>query len=200
MRVRHLPQKLKFWKKIGNITVSEQYFINWKLFTKSMPLFKKSILKIRFNKKQTESSKRKTDFFPVTLNASFLTLTQIILNFKCYRKDWNVNNSMKKYNLYNTKFQIKNRKVDNGLNEAVIRDNWFKLMVNDFLYETFLETIETPVHFIYFLDSLSSRDYSFSFICSCKMAFCLGASTQYQHLTTKKWTHPRRFNKNHIRM
>ena len=93
---------------------------------------------------------------------------------------------MKKCNLYNTKLQIKNRKVDNGLNEAVIRDNWFKLKENDFLYEAFLGTIETPVHFIYFLGSLSSRDYSFSFICSCKMAFCLGASTQYQHLTTNK--------------
>ena len=200
MRARHLPQKLKFWKKIGNITVSEKYFIENYSQNQCYYLKNKIILKIRFNKKQTESSKRKTGFFPVTLNASFLTLTQIILNFKYYRKDWNVNNSMKKYNLYNTKLQIKNRKVDNGLNEAVIRDNWFKLKENDFLYEAFLGTIETPVHFIYFLGSLSSRDYSFSFICSCKMAFCLGASTQYQHLTTNKWTHPRRFNKNHIRM
>ena len=67
-----------------------------------MLLFKKSMLKIRFNKKQTESSKTKTGFFRVTLKAPFLTLTQIILNSKCYRKVLNVNNSKKKYNLYNT--------------------------------------------------------------------------------------------------
>ena len=51
-----------------------------------MPLFKKLMLKIRFNKKQTETSKAKKSFFPVTLKAPFLTLTQITLNFKCYRK------------------------------------------------------------------------------------------------------------------
>ena len=31
----------------------------------------------------TESSKTEKDFFPVTLKALFLTLTQITLNFKC---------------------------------------------------------------------------------------------------------------------
>ena len=45
------------------------------------------MLKMQFNKKQTESSKTKKGFFPVTLKASFLTLTQITLNFKCYWKD-----------------------------------------------------------------------------------------------------------------
>ena len=91
-----------------------------------MPSFKKSMFKIRFNKKQTESSKKKkkTGFFPVILKRPFSTLTQIILNFKCYRKDLNVNNSKKKYNLCNTnRASNKNHKVDNGLNEAVIRDN-----------------------------------------------------------------------------
>ena len=43
--------------------------------------------KIRFNEKQMESSKTKKGFFPVTLKAPFLTLTQIILNFNCYWKD-----------------------------------------------------------------------------------------------------------------
>ena len=59
-----------------------------------MPLIKKSVLKIRFDKKQRESSKKtktkkkkNADFFPVTLKAPFLTLIQAILNFKCYRKD-----------------------------------------------------------------------------------------------------------------
>ena len=68
-----------------------------------MPLIKKSMLKIRFNKKQREWSKTNAGFFPVTLKAPFLTLIQIILNFKCYMKDWHVNNSKKKYNLCNTK-------------------------------------------------------------------------------------------------
>ena len=45
------------------------------------------MLNIRFNKKQTESSKMKNRFFPVTLKAPFLTLTVITLNFECYRKD-----------------------------------------------------------------------------------------------------------------
>ena len=45
---------------------------------------------------------KKKAFFPVTLKAPFLTLTQITLNFKCYWKDWNLNNR-RKYNLYNTK-------------------------------------------------------------------------------------------------
>ena len=46
-RARDLPQKVKFWKgrKFGSITVSEQYFINWKLLPKSMSLFTKSMLK-----------------------------------------------------------------------------------------------------------------------------------------------------------
>ena len=90
MRERHLPEKLKFWNegKFAKITVSEKYFINWKLFTKWM-------LKIRVNTKQTESPKTKKDFFPVTLRAPFLALTQTTLNFKCYKKDWNVNNSKK---------------------------------------------------------------------------------------------------------
>ena len=52
-----------------------------------MKLFTKSMLKIRFNKKQIETSKTKKGFFPVTLKAPFLTLTQITLNFKCYWKD-----------------------------------------------------------------------------------------------------------------
>ena len=40
---------------------------------------------------------------PVTSKALFLTLTLITLNFKCYRKDWEENNSKKKCNPYNTK-------------------------------------------------------------------------------------------------
>ena len=46
-----------------------------------MKLFTKSMLKTRFSKKQTESSKTKKSFFPVTLKAPFLTLAQITLNF-----------------------------------------------------------------------------------------------------------------------
>ena len=42
--------------------------------------------KMRFNKKLIESSKTKKGFFPVTLKVPFSTLTQIILNFKCYWK------------------------------------------------------------------------------------------------------------------
>ena len=31
--------------------------------------------------------KNKNRLFPVTLKAPFLTVTQMILNFKCYKKD-----------------------------------------------------------------------------------------------------------------
>ena len=90
------------------------------------------------------------------------------------------------YTIYMTQreLQINNHKVDNGLNEAVIQDNSGKM--SDSLYETFLGTTETPVQLIFFLGSLSSGDYSFLFICNCKIAFCSGASTQYQRLTTSK--------------
>ena len=47
-----------------------------------MTLFAKSMLKIRVDIKQMESSKTKKGFFPVTLRAPFLALTQITLNFK----------------------------------------------------------------------------------------------------------------------
>ena len=33
-------------------------------------------------------------------------------------------------------------------------------------------------------------------LCCWKIAFCLWASTQYQHFPTSKWTHPPGFNKN----
>ena len=65
-----------------------------------MPLFAKSILKIRFNKHRRNRQKQKKDFFPVTSKTPLLTLTQITLNFKYHRKE---DNSKKKYNLYNTK-------------------------------------------------------------------------------------------------
>ena len=35
----------------------------------------------------------------------------------------------------------------------------------------------------------------FTFVCSCKIAFCLGASAQYPHFTARKWTHPERLKK-----
>ena len=58
------------------------------------------MLKIWFNKNRWNRQKQKKPFFPVTSKAPFLTLTQITLNFKCYRKE---NNLKKKYSLYNTK-------------------------------------------------------------------------------------------------
>ena len=58
------------------------------------------MLKIRLNKNRRNRQKQKKGFFPVTSKAPFLTLTQITLNFKCYRKK---KKSKKKYDLYNTK-------------------------------------------------------------------------------------------------
>ena len=112
LRARLLPQKLKFWteRKFGNDTVSEEYFINWKLFTKSMPV----LLKIRFHKKQTESSNTKRLLTPGTLKVPFLTLTLMTLNFEYYRKDWNVNSSKKKYHLYKESFKQTTTKLTMG--------------------------------------------------------------------------------------
>ena len=58
------------------------------------------MLKIWFNKNRWNRQKQKKPFFPVKSKAPFLTLTQITLNFKCYRKK---KKSKKKYDLYNTK-------------------------------------------------------------------------------------------------
>ena len=52
-----------------------------------MKLFTKLMLKVRFNKKTDGIVKNKKGCFTITLKAPFLTLTQIILNFKCYWKD-----------------------------------------------------------------------------------------------------------------
>ena len=61
-----------------------------------MPLFTKSVLKIRFNKNRWNRQKQKKAFFQLLESHIF----NIFLNFKCDRKE---NNSKKKYNLYNTK-------------------------------------------------------------------------------------------------
>ena len=64
-----LTQKIKIlkWKKFGNITFSEKYFNNWKLFTKSMKLFTKSMFKGHLRYKtiisQNLSSKAQVNFF-----------------------------------------------------------------------------------------------------------------------------------------
>ena len=141
-----------------------------------MPLFTKSMLKIWFNKNRRNLSSY-IESFPVTLKAPFLTLTKLTNNQTI------------------TKLTMGKMKPSS----EIISSNSVKLN-SDSLYEAFLWTTETPVHFICFLGALSSRDYSLLFICSWKIAFCLGASTQYQHFTTSKWTHPKRFNKNHIRI
>ena len=61
LRASHLPQKLKFWKwrKFGNITVLDLYFINWKLLIKPMPLFTKSMLKTWFNKNRNRPKQKR---------------------------------------------------------------------------------------------------------------------------------------------
>ena len=101
LRESHLPKKLKFWK--GRYLVTLMFQSSTLLIEnysqKQCHCSQNQCLKYDL-KKQTESSKTKKDFVPVTSKAPFLTLTQITLNFKCYRKG---NNSKKKYNLYNTK-------------------------------------------------------------------------------------------------
>ena len=49
-----------------------------------------------------------------------------------------------------------------------------------------------------FTPSSSWARYHPLIICFCLSlaAFCLGASTQYKHLTTSKWKHPKRLKKN----
>ena len=52
-----------------------------------MKLFAKSMLKYELIKNRWNRQKQKRLHFPVTLKVPFLALTQITLNFKCYRKD-----------------------------------------------------------------------------------------------------------------
>ena len=94
LRARHLPQKLKFWKENlailplqGSTLLIENYSQDQCHSLKNQCL-KYDFIQNRWNR-QTEKG-----FFPVTLKAPYLTLTQIILTFKYYRKDWNVNNTI----------------------------------------------------------------------------------------------------------
>ena len=101
LRESHLPKKLKFWK--GRYLVTLMFQSSTLLIEnysqKQCHCSQNQCSKYDL-KKQTESSKTKKDFVPVTSKAPFLTLTQITLNFKCYRKK---KKSKKKYDLYNTK-------------------------------------------------------------------------------------------------
>ena len=82
-----------------------------------------------------------------------------------------------------SELQINNRKVENELNmkplSEIISSNSGKMT-------PFIKRLFT---------SSSPCDYLFLYFCNCKVTFCLRASTQYQHLTTSKWTHPERVKK-----
>ena len=88
-----------------------------------MKLFLKSMLKIRFNKKQTELTKKKR-LFPSYIespifntNPKNIKLQMLLEGLKCKQlKEGAIS-------IIQRELQINNHKVDNGLNEAVIRDN-----------------------------------------------------------------------------
>ena len=89
-----------------------------------MKLFTKSMLKIRFNKRQTESSKTKKMIFssytesPIfNTNPNNIKLQMLLEGLKCKQLEENT------IYIIQRELQINNHKVDNGLNEPVIRDN-----------------------------------------------------------------------------
>ena len=96
----------------------------YKLFTKSMKLFTKSRLKIRVNIKQTESSRTEKTFFSSYIDSSIFStnpnnmkLQMLQKGLKCDQLEGNTIYTIQR------EFPINNHKVDNGLNEAVIRNN-----------------------------------------------------------------------------
>ena len=88
-----------------------------------MKLFTKSMLKIRVNKKQTESSKTKKTFSsyiegPIfSTNPNNIELQILHERLKCKQPEENT------FCIIQRELQINNHKVDNGLNEGAIRDN-----------------------------------------------------------------------------
>ena len=82
------------------------------------------MLKIRFNQKQTESSKTKKRLFssyiksPIfNTNPNNIKLQMLLEGLKCKQLEENT------IYIIQRELQINNHKVDNGLNEPVIRDN-----------------------------------------------------------------------------
>ena len=82
------------------------------------------MLKIRFNQKQTESSKTKKSLFssyiksPIfNTNPNNIKLQMLLEGLKCKQLEENT------IYIIQRELQINNHKVDNGLNEPVIRDN-----------------------------------------------------------------------------
>ena len=82
------------------------------------------MLKIRFNQKQTESSKTKKRLFssyiksPIfNTNPNNIKLQMLLEGLKCKQLEENT------IYIIQRELQINNHKVDNGLNQPVIRDN-----------------------------------------------------------------------------
>ena len=82
------------------------------------------MLKIRFNQKQTESSKTKKRLFSSYIkslifntNPNNIKLQMLLEGLKCKQLEENT------IYIIQRELQINNHKVDNGLNEPVIRDN-----------------------------------------------------------------------------
>ena len=82
------------------------------------------MLKIRFNQKQTESSKTKKRLFssyiksPIfNTNPNNIKLQMLLEGLKCKQLEENT------IYIIQRELQINNHKVDNGLNKVAIRDN-----------------------------------------------------------------------------
>ena len=74
---------------------------------------------LQINSKQTESSKTKKSFFPVTFstNPNKIKLQMLQEGLKCKQLEQNT------IYIIQRELQINNHKVDNGLNKVAIRDN-----------------------------------------------------------------------------
>ena len=84
--------------------------------------------------------------------------------------------------------KINNHKFGNGLNEEFI-----EIIVSTLGKMTpFMKLFREQKIRLFTSSSLSSRDYSLLFFCSCKITFSLGAASK---CTTRKCTHAKRFKK-----
>ena len=137
-------------------------------------------LKYDLNKSRQNSQKQKKRLSPVTLKASISSTNPNKIKLRKLQVKLRFKQLEEKIQSTQRELNINNHNVDNGLNEDFI-----EIISSDSEKMTpftrfFLGITETPVHFAFFLSSLPYRHYSFLFMYSCKIPFCIEGTTQFQ--------------------
>ena len=132
-------------------------------------------LKHDLNKSRQNCQKqKKKDFFPVTLKAPISDTNPNKIKLRKLHVRLKFKQLKEKIQSTQRELKINNHKVDNELNEDFIE------IISSNSEKFFLGITETPVHFAFFLNSLPYHHYSFLFMYSCKIPFCIEGTTQFQ--------------------